>query len=121
MSKQDWMGRSASQRALVLAHLREVGTVGVLSRELYDDPQHRYGRSPRNRVSELIAMGFKIEKRWEGRNYRYILRQEPEKPNPLPDYYTQKEIPWDKRERAKTDNYGRLLETDLPLFAETRS
>ena len=115
MSKQDWIGRAASQRALVLARLREAGNAGVLSRELYDDPQCRYGRSPRNRVSELNKMGFKIEKRWEGRNYRYILRQEPERPNPLPDYYAQKEIPWDKRERVKTDNSGRPFE-ELPLF-----
>jgi hypothetical protein len=39
--------------------LRERGATGVLSSELYDNPQ-LYGRSPRNRVSEMRRDGFEI-------------------------------------------------------------
>src|SRR5438128_11647178 len=44
--------RCASHKSAILALLRERGSNGVLSSELYDNP-HLYGRSPRNRISEL--------------------------------------------------------------------
>lgn len=106
MKSPDWTGRAESQRTLILERLRQAGAAGVLSKDLYDDPERRYGRSPRNRVSELKRMGFTIDKRWEGRNYRYILTAEPEKPRALPDYFAQKEIAWEHRMRV----------TGLPLF-----
>ncbi len=45
--------RTNSQRQRILKRLREAGARGVLAAEFYDDPLCRYGRSPRNRVSEL--------------------------------------------------------------------
>lgn len=119
-SKLDWKGRADSQRALILVRLKEAGTAGVLSRELYDDPQCRYGRSPRNRISELKAQGFIIEKRWEGREYRYILRQEPEKPRALPNYYAQKPLSRDWYERQTGQPRAAVAAQNfLPLFQGT--
>ena len=52
--------RCASHKAAILELLRERGPQGVLGSELYARPE-LYGRSPRNRVSELRAEGFLIE------------------------------------------------------------
>jgi hypothetical protein len=101
MKAPNWKGRAASQRALVLERLRQAGPVGVLAKELYDDPQCRYGRSPRNRISELKQMGFKIEKQWEGRNYRYTLVEETQAPKALPDYNAQKKLDWYVKQTGK--------------------
>jgi hypothetical protein len=53
-------GRCASHKAAILELLRERGPQGVLGSELYDCPE-KFGRSPRNRISELRAEGFLIE------------------------------------------------------------
>jgi hypothetical protein len=52
--------RTKSHRAAILALLRDRGARGVLASELYDAPT-LYGRSPRNRISELRKEGFRIE------------------------------------------------------------
>jgi hypothetical protein len=44
--------RARTHYARILALLRERGPAGVLGSELYSAP-HLYGRSPRNRISEL--------------------------------------------------------------------
>src|SRR5262249_11489057 len=52
--------RSRSHYDAVLELLRERGTQGVLGCELYSRPDI-YGRSPRNRISELRKDGHLIE------------------------------------------------------------
>src|SRR5579863_9287086 len=91
--------RANSRRQRILERLREAGARGVLAAELYDDPQCRFGRSPRNRVSELRAMGHKISGEWENKvDFRYTLIEETEVPIALPDYGTQKKLNWYERQ-----------------------
>ena len=52
--------RSRSHYATILQLLRDRGPRGVLSSELYARPE-LYGRSPRNRISELRRDGHLIE------------------------------------------------------------
>jgi len=52
--------RTRSHYERILALLRERGPAGVLSSELYDAP-NLYGRSPRNRISEMRQDGHLIE------------------------------------------------------------
>jgi hypothetical protein len=92
-----------SQRQRILERLRDAGQRGVLAAELYDDPQCRYGRSPRNRISELRAMGHKITGEWEGRvNFRYTLIEETRAPQTLPDYNAQKKLDWYERQTGQS-------------------
>lgn len=87
--------RANSQRQRILEQLREAGTRGVLAAEFYDDPQCRFGRSPRNRISELRAMGHKIAGEWESKvDFRYTLVEETRAPKALPDYGAQKKLDW---------------------------
>jgi hypothetical protein len=66
--------RSHYDRILVL--LRERGPAGVLSSELYDQPQ-LFGRSPRNRISEMRQDGHLIKTLPAGASVvRYILTHE---------------------------------------------
>ena len=86
---------ATSQRELILEGLRAAGARGVLAAEFYDDAQCRYGRSPRNRISELRAMGHKITGEWEGKiNFRYTLIEETPAHKSLPDYNAQKKLDW---------------------------
>jgi hypothetical protein len=56
-----WRTRAATHKENLLAILRARGASGVLSSELYDCPQ-KFGRSPRNRLSELRRLdGFSIQ------------------------------------------------------------
>src|SRR5260370_16338797 len=88
-----------SQRHRILERLRSAGQCGVLAAELYDDPQCRYGRSPRNRISELRAMGHKITGEWESKvDFRYTLVEETQAPKALPDYNAQKKLNWYERQ-----------------------
>lgn len=57
--------RSRSHYEAILQLLRERGPAGVLSSELYDAP-NLFGRSPRNRISELRRDGHLIEGRPQG-------------------------------------------------------
>src|SRR5438876_10084982 len=52
--------RTRSHYDRILALLRERGPAGVLSSELYDQP-HLFGRSPRNRISEMRRDGHLIK------------------------------------------------------------
>ena len=91
--------RASSQRQRILERLREAGTRGVLAAELYDDPQCRFGRSPRNRVSELRAMGHKIVGEWESKvDFRYTLIEETQASTSLPDYGAQRKLDWYERQ-----------------------
>lgn len=71
-------GRGAPSRARshyerILALLRERGPAGVNGSELYAAP-HLYGRSPRNRISELRKDGHLIEgKPRSGNDWHYRL------------------------------------------------
>src|SRR5262245_23212210 len=64
---------SDSHYAAILQLLRERGPQGVLGSELYARPE-LYGRSPRNRISELRKAGHLIEGRPEGSSdWHYVL------------------------------------------------
>jgi hypothetical protein len=68
--------RTRTYYARILALLRERGPVGVLASELYDAPR-RYGRSPRNRISELRLDGHRIEGNPRGSSdWHYVLTRE---------------------------------------------
>jgi hypothetical protein len=54
-----WRERAHSHYQNILDLLRVRGPAGVLSTELYDNPA-LFGRSPRNRVSEMRRDGFQI-------------------------------------------------------------
>jgi Helix-turn-helix domain len=91
--------RASSQRQRILERLRHAGPQGILASEFYDDPLCRFGRSPRNRVSELRAMGHKISGEWESKvDFRYTLIEETEAPKALPDYSAQKKLDWYERQ-----------------------
>ncbi len=102
-----------SQRQRILERLREAGPHGILAAEFYDDPLCRYGRSPRNRVSELRAMGHKITGEWESRvDFRYKLVEETPAPKALPNYGAQKKLDWYEKTtgRARPTNFGPLFD-----------
>jgi hypothetical protein len=68
--------RTRSHYERILALLRERGSNGVLSSELYDAP-HLYGRSPRNRISEMRQDGNLIKTIPAGASVvRYVLAHE---------------------------------------------
>jgi len=106
--------RTRSHYDRILGLLRERGLAGVLASELYDAP-HLYGRSPRNRISEIRADlkgdgGF-----WEitgkargASDWHYVLQSK----TPSSDWYereTGQPRPSEQAPRARHD--------DLPLFA----
>jgi hypothetical protein len=68
--------RTRTHRECILSLLRERGTCGVLASELYDAPE-LYGRSPRNRISELRKDGFGAEGEARGASdWHYSLVQD---------------------------------------------
>jgi|HubBroStandDraft_6_1064221.scaffolds.fasta_scaffold15874_2 hypothetical protein len=70
--------RARTHYERILALLRERGAVGVLASEMYDAPRF-YGRSPRNRISELRQDGHLISGEPDGASdWRYILLRENE-------------------------------------------
>jgi hypothetical protein len=75
--------RRASHKSAILAFLRERGPQGVLSSELYNSPE-KFGRSPRNRISELRKEGFLIsgEPR-NASNWHYVLLRDNTGTKPL--------------------------------------
>lgn len=75
--------RTRSHYERILALLRERGPAGVLASELYDAPS-LYGRSPRNRISELRKDGHLISGKPRGSDWHYILIRENESPTPRP-------------------------------------
>jgi hypothetical protein len=90
--------------------LRERGPQGVLGSELYSRPD-LYGRSPRNRISELRRDGHLIEGKPHGASdwfYRFI--REASGANPSSDCYEREHSP---RPSSKLQEPA----ADLPLFA----
>lgn len=74
--------RTRSHYDRILALLRECGSAGVLSSDLYDAPE-LFGRSPRNRISELRKAGHLIKTLPAGGPVvRYVLTHE--NPSPAP-------------------------------------
>jgi hypothetical protein len=68
--------RARSHYQAILALLIERGERGVLASELYDCPA-LYGRSPRNRISEIRANGYRIEGQARGASdWHYTLVQD---------------------------------------------
>jgi hypothetical protein len=68
--------RTRTHYAAILALLIERGERGVLASELYDNPS-RFGRSPRNRISELRRDGYRIEGEARGASdWHYRLLQD---------------------------------------------
>jgi hypothetical protein len=96
--------RTRSHYERILALLRERGSVGVLSSELYDAP-NLYGRSPRNRIAELRHDGHLIETQPAGAAVvRYILTHE--NPSPTEQPAARPAVEWNERPRI----------TGLPLL-----
>jgi hypothetical protein len=108
-TQSTWRGRARTHYRNILDLLRVRGTAGVLSSELYDCPE-KFGRSPRNRISEMRRDGFSIRTlQVNSSTVRYILQEGPQ------DWYTRETgkpraavVP----EKSTTD--------DLPLFAGVR-
>ncbi len=98
--------RCASHKSAILALLRERGPQGVLSSELYDSPE-KFGRSPRNRISELRAEGCLISGEPRGSSdWHYLLIRDSEGAKPVEsDFMRQRR---EEREQA------------APLFAGVR-
>lgn len=121
--------RCASHKSAILALLRERGPQGVLSSELYDSPE-KFGRSPRNRISELRAEGCLISGEPRGASdWHYVLLRDSEGVPPKPCHPWSK--PFSAKRLADDDWYvrqsghprpsGKPTEQpadDLPLFAE---
>src|SRR5215475_11027386 len=69
--------RAATHYDAIFRLLRERGHKGVLGSELYARPE-LYGRSPRNRVSELRRDGHLIEGKPQGSDWFYRLIRDSE-------------------------------------------
>lgn len=106
--------RCGSHKAAILAFLRERGPQGILGSELYNSPE-RFGRSPRNRVSELRKEGFLISGEPHGdSDWHYIL---------LRDSFGAKPITsgdWYERQTGRARPAALPATDDLPLFAGVR-
>jgi len=107
--------RTRSHYDRILALLRERGPAGVLSSELYDQP-HLFGRSPRNRISELRKDGHLIQTIPAGASVvRYVLTHENPSPTERPstgDWYEREHgqrpsHPWKQpfSEKRMTDDF----------------
>ena len=99
--------RAHAQYGRILSLLRERGSVGVLARELYDCPE-QFGRSPRNRISELRKDGHLISGQWEGKDFRYRLLREAASPSPSRPHF--------KPAKQSGDFFEGHRATGLPLF-----
>lgn len=121
--------RTRSHYAAILALLRERGPAGVLGSELYDAP-HFYGRSPRNRISELRRDGHLIEGKPHGSSdWRYVLIRENQNPTQRPQHTKRAEQAalsdsrdWFEEATGKPRSSGKPEEKidGLPLLAEAR-
>ena len=106
--------RAASLRQRILERLLEASSRGVLASDFYNDPQCRYGRSPRNRISELRKMGHRIAGKWEVKtDFRYTLLEETVSAKPLPECSPKQSTPSDDWYRRAA---GKKRTTGLPLF-----
>jgi hypothetical protein len=112
-SQSSWRVRAESHYSSILELLRVRGSVGVLSSELYDCPE-KFGRSPRNRISEARAAGFDIQTiQVSASVVRYVLRDCGDQlATQGSDWYTRKT----GEARASVVPEESTTE-DLPLFA----
>ena len=110
--------RTRSHYDRILALLRERGPVGILSSELYDSPE-LYGRSPRNRVSELRKDGHLIRTEPAGPSVvRYILTHENPSPTPRPSPPKAEQQPLKSWEQVCAERDRKLAEP-APSFELT--
>lgn len=111
--------RTRSHYARILTLLRERGPAGVLSSELYDNPQ-LYGRSPRNRVSEMRQEGCLIETVPAGTSVvRYVLIRDANGAPPTQNPPRPKSRDWYERATGKPRTAvvpEKSTTDDLPLF-----
>jgi len=104
--------RTRSHYDRILGLLRERGSAGIFASELYDAP-HLYGRSPRNRISEIRADLKNDGGFWEitgkargASDWHYVLQS---KAPSSDERETDRPRPSQNAPRARHD--------DLPLFA----
>jgi hypothetical protein len=93
--------RTRSRYEAILQLLRDRGQQGVLGSELYNAPE-RFGRSPRNRISELRRDGHLIEGRAHGSSDWF--------------YCLVRELPTASPSNPPTHREDRRGVTGLPLF-----
>lgn len=99
--------RCASHKSAILELLRERGPRGLLGSELYARPE-LYGRSPRNRISELRKDGHLIEGKPSGSSdWHYVLIRTNKGEKPLSDSRD-----WYEREHGPRP----ASQPDLPPF-----
>src|SRR6267378_429803 len=85
--------RCASHKSAILGLLRERGPQGVLGSELYNLPA-KFGRSPRNRISELRKDGCLISGKPHGSSdWHYILLRDSSGATPHQDWYEREHGP----------------------------
>ena len=90
--KTCWRSRAATHYENILEILRERGPHGVTSAELYSDAS-RFGRSPRNRVSELRQHGHNIKTIFLSRDMVCYVLQEAPRPAVVPRESTTDDLP----------------------------
>lgn len=107
------LARTRSHYEPILQLLRERGPQGVLGSELYSRPD-LYGRSPRNRISELRRDGHLIEGKPHGdSDWFYRLIRDKAGTKPLPN------SPWYEREHGPRPSHKGIDPegaSGLPLF-----
>jgi hypothetical protein len=112
--------RTRSHYERILALLRERGPAGVLGSELYDAP-HLYGRSPRNRISELRKDGHLISGEARGADWHYVLLRENESTTPRRSQGKPAEqVPFSKDWYTSTTGKARPAVASEDLFAWER-
>jgi hypothetical protein len=108
-----WRVRTRSHYHRILEFLGQRGERGVLSSELYDNPA-LFGRSPRNRVSEMRRNGFDIETIHVNASVvRYVLHNAQSRATEKPRPALVHDKPGEWRDRPRV--------TRLPLFDAVRS
>jgi hypothetical protein len=106
--------RFGSHKAAILALLRERGPQGILGSELYNSPE-RFGRSPRNRISELRKEGCLISGEPHGNSdWHYILLRDSSGAKPITSG------DWYEKQTGKRRPVATTPADDLPLFGSVR-
>jgi hypothetical protein len=116
--------RCQSHKERIRALLKERGPAGVLSSELYDSPE-LYGRSPRNRISELRKPdGCLIETiTVDASTVRYVLLRDSDGAAPNQNPPRTESRDWYERTTGKSRAVvpeSSTTEEILPLFSAVR-
>jgi hypothetical protein len=112
--------RCISHKSNILALLKERGKNGVLGSELYAQP-HLYGRSPRNRISELRESGHLIEGRQHGpSDWFYCLIRDASGAKPSSDSNQATRPPIENSETEFMRRRREEQEQAVPLFSGVR-